>query len=316
MMPSDARLRMGQRSGILTMRHEAKKAAGAARSAKPNPFKASLGLHRPSREISSDESFNRSLAGFSRQLAERFANEPRTTDDVPTEGQPFAVNDLPSGHHAPPENLGEARHRALATLRPPEDRYAYLAEPPSRISPYMLILAFGFGVAAAAGALYFSSGGRLSLNFSSLFSPETVADAPPSLPKAVAAVPPPPAPPPAPVSVAPEVTVRSPEPVVAPPLVEASAVASVEPTPAVPADNGSLKPEEILELQTLLKSFGFDPGPLDGYWGPLTSGAIRRFEESRGQQQTGNVDRDTLRLLRQNQESQAPRPQPAKMVAP
>ena len=38
---------------------------------------------------------------------------------------------------------------------------------------------------------------------------------------------------------------------------------------------------------------------LDGIPGPRTAAAIRRYEESRGQPQTGNLDRELLKRLRQ-----------------
>jgi peptidoglycan hydrolase-like protein with peptidoglycan-binding domain len=70
------------------------------------------------------------------------------------------------------------------------------------------------------------------------------------------------------------------------------------PTTRTPDEN-ELSYSEVLELQTLLESLGMRPGFLDGIPGPRTAAAIRRYEESRGQPQTGNLDRELLKRLRQ-----------------
>jgi peptidoglycan hydrolase-like protein with peptidoglycan-binding domain len=64
---------------------------------------------------------------------------------------------------------------------------------------------------------------------------------------------------------------------------------------------------EILELQTRLKAFGLNPGPLDGVAGPQTAAAVRRYEESRGRSPTGFVDRDLLIRLQQEPPSRTTR---------
>lgn len=64
-------------------------------------------------------------------------------------------------------------------------------------------------------------------------------------------------------------------------------------------DENELTYSEVLELQTLLESLGMRPGFLDGIPGPRTAAAIKRYEESRGQPQTENLDRELLKRLRQ-----------------
>ncbi|MDX2014458.1 MAG: peptidoglycan-binding protein [Myxococcaceae bacterium] len=39
---------------------------------------------------------------------------------------------------------------------------------------------------------------------------------------------------------------------------------------------------DVRQLQEQLKRAGFDPGPLDGKFGPLTEAAVRRFQQARG----------------------------------
>jgi hypothetical protein len=64
-------------------------------------------------------------------------------------------------------------------------------------------------------------------------------------------------------------------------------------------DDRELTWAEVHELQIRLRALRFDPGPLDGVKGPLTSAAVRRFQESRGSRATGDIGLRTLLLLRQ-----------------
>jgi peptidoglycan hydrolase-like protein with peptidoglycan-binding domain len=57
--------------------------------------------------------------------------------------------------------------------------------------------------------------------------------------------------------------------------------------------------EEVHELQTKLRDLKIDPGPIDGTKGPLTSAAVRRFQEARGQRVTGDIGLNTLTQLRE-----------------
>jgi hypothetical protein len=64
-------------------------------------------------------------------------------------------------------------------------------------------------------------------------------------------------------------------------------------------DDRDLTWTEVHELQIRLRALRFDPGPLDGVKGPLTSAAVRRFQESQGNRVTGDIGLRTLILLRQ-----------------
>lgn len=49
--------------------------------------------------------------------------------------------------------------------------------------------------------------------------------------------------------------------------------------------------------QQLLKKQGFDPGPVDGLWGPKSQAALRRYQKTYALPVTGEVDRPTLTVL-------------------
>jgi hypothetical protein len=49
--------------------------------------------------------------------------------------------------------------------------------------------------------------------------------------------------------------------------------------------------------QQRLKELGFDPGPVDGLWGPKSQAALRRYQETYELPVTGEVDRPTLTAL-------------------
>jgi putative peptidoglycan binding protein len=70
------------------------------------------------------------------------------------------------------------------------------------------------------------------------------------------------------------------------------------PTPPAAANARMLTPDEVREVQSRLKSFGFAPGSVDGLPGPQTAAAIRRYEAARAVAQAGNTDRATLDRLR------------------
>jgi peptidoglycan hydrolase-like protein with peptidoglycan-binding domain len=53
------------------------------------------------------------------------------------------------------------------------------------------------------------------------------------------------------------------------------------PGPSPLLAQGSRGPQ-VLQLQQELKTAGFAPGPLDGYFGPLTLAAVKKFQASRG----------------------------------
>lgn len=90
------------------------------------------------------------------------------------------------------------------------------------------------------------------------------------------------------------------------PLVTDSQVAPVE---AMPGE-APLQSNDVREIQAKLRSFGFNPGPVDGTAGRLTEVAVRRYQQARGQTQTGAIDRRLLEQLRQD-----PAPPVAQQVA-
>jgi peptidoglycan hydrolase-like protein with peptidoglycan-binding domain len=53
----------------------------------------------------------------------------------------------------------------------------------------------------------------------------------------------------------------------------------------------------VSELQRLLKAAGFDPGPIDGYFGPVTERAVRAFQRAAGIVVDGKVGPQTLNAL-------------------
>jgi hypothetical protein len=61
-----------------------------------------------------------------------------------------------------------------------------------------------------------------------------------------------------------------------------------------------LQRDDVREIQAKLRSFGFNPGPVDGNPGRMTEGAVRRYQQDRGQPQTGEIDKALLQQLRQD----------------
>ena len=55
--------------------------------------------------------------------------------------------------------------------------------------------------------------------------------------------------------------------------------------------------EDVNELQQLLMQAGFDPGTVDGVFGPGTESAVKAFQASRGLLVDGIVGRQTLAAL-------------------
>ncbi|GAB4352157.1 MAG: hypothetical protein Kow0026_09600 [Oricola sp.] len=51
------------------------------------------------------------------------------------------------------------------------------------------------------------------------------------------------------------------------------------------------------KIQQALKNKGIDPGPRDGFFGPLTRGALKIFQRNNGIDDSGKVDRDTFAKL-------------------
>jgi peptidoglycan hydrolase-like protein with peptidoglycan-binding domain len=71
------------------------------------------------------------------------------------------------------------------------------------------------------------------------------------------------------------------------------------PVEARPSES-PLQGNDVREIQAKLRSFGFNPGPVDGTAGRQTEVAVRRYQQARGQPQTGEIDRRLLEQLRQD----------------
>jgi peptidoglycan hydrolase-like protein with peptidoglycan-binding domain len=55
--------------------------------------------------------------------------------------------------------------------------------------------------------------------------------------------------------------------------------------------------EQIRQAQQRLKEAGFDPGPIDGHFGPQTQAALREFQSAHGLPETGQLDQSTRARL-------------------
>lgn len=110
-------------------------------------------------------------------------------------------------------------------------------------------------------------------------------------PAAAAAPTPEPAPAPAPAGAAAKAAPESPAPqrqAALPPLREVS-------VPQLPPSSYTRR--DYTQIQVLLEDAGFDPGPIDGHWGPRTQRALAAFQRDHGLQASGEPDAATLDAL-------------------
>jgi hypothetical protein len=84
------------------------------------------------------------------------------------------------------------------------------------------------------------------------------------------------------------------------PAPKPAAAAPATPANSSAADSSALAIDEVRELQTWLKAFNLDPGPIDGLMGPLTTAAIKKYEAARERPITGAADRQLLERLRKD----------------
>jgi peptidoglycan hydrolase-like protein with peptidoglycan-binding domain len=64
--------------------------------------------------------------------------------------------------------------------------------------------------------------------------------------------------------------------------------------------------QRVTELQRQLTALGFDPGPIDGRYGPATTEAVKRFQEANDLPVDGVADPQTLSALRKSTPQRAP----------
>jgi hypothetical protein len=244
----------------------------------PGPSKAQPDSAKPSRPPApdgrDDEIFKQSMAELSRRLGERSARQSPVD----------------------PAAARAASRAALATY--------------DRARGRQLIVGLGVAVAVVVGAgiayLFPTVGARPVPP-----SPSAAARTEPAPPIEMATAAPAPAPPDSP-SPSPAASVSytpSVEPAAA---VQAAPATGSQQTPVEPAPNLTpLRRDEAREVQARLRSFGFNPGPVDGVPGAMTEGAAMHYQQNRGQPQTGKVDRELLEQLRQD-----PAPQVVQQAQP
>jgi peptidoglycan hydrolase-like protein with peptidoglycan-binding domain len=58
-----------------------------------------------------------------------------------------------------------------------------------------------------------------------------------------------------------------------------------------------LQGEDVKELQSKLESLGYDVGPIDGIFGPLTERAVRKFQKDNKLAVDGIVGQETFATL-------------------
>ncbi|WP_027624401.1 M14 family metallopeptidase [Clostridium lundense] len=57
------------------------------------------------------------------------------------------------------------------------------------------------------------------------------------------------------------------------------------------------KGSDVMEIQSVLKKIGYDPGPVDGVYGAKTENAVRQFQKNNGLNPDGVIGPDTYRIL-------------------
>ena len=245
--------------------------ADLSSKANPAPGKAQPGSVHPNGPPASDEADGRdddvskpSIAELSRRLAERAARQ-RAVD---------------------PAAAKTARRAALEAY----DR--------TRARRQRLVLGLAGGAIACSSIIYLVPTPGLGVAPSpSAALPEPALLLSMVVATPIPALPDPASPSPAP-SPSPAINVAY-APAVVPAAVQAAPAADSQQALAEMAPNEApLRRDEAREVQARLRSFGFNPGPVDGDPGAMTEGAIRRYQQNRRQPQTGKVDRELLEQLR------------------
>ena len=212
-------------------------------------------------------------------VASPLMNETRKPSSASLSAQHAArTSDLPTG-----AGPGRQKRHFTSSIRVPPEQHT------SRTSSLVVVLTFALGAIASAAGIYALDGMNRSPRPSPIET-ETRSLLPSPMPTPSSPIKaetpslfpsPMPAPPPAPVIVK-----------TAPVVPNASGPAMERPV------QFELNTSEIWEVQTRLEWLGMQPGSPDGIPGYRTFNAVRRYEESRGQAKTGNVDRKLLEQLR------------------
>ncbi|HEV7276121.1 MAG TPA: peptidoglycan-binding domain-containing protein [Devosiaceae bacterium] len=136
-----------------------------------------------------------------------------------------------------------------------------------------LLLLVGMSALAASNALYLQQ----AMHPAPLFAPESSALAS-STPQMAPVVP----------------AARTARPQIVAPLQQVETTGSVVPEPEAVIGNA-----EVFELQRKLAMMNLFDGKIDGYYGPQTAGAIRKFEERAGLPATGELTPEILAAVRE-----------------
>jgi hypothetical protein len=221
--------------------------------------------------MTDDEISNESMAELSRRLGERAAQQ-RAVD---------------------PAAAAAARRAALQAY----DR--------ARARRLRVVLGFAVGAIVGSGIAYLlptMASGTVPPSLTAAADPEPA----PTLERTAAAPAPPDSPLPSSPSPTPSVAYT---PAAEPAAAPAATAAESQPAPVEPAPKqAALRRDEMREVQARLRSFGFNPGPVDGVPGPMTEDAVQHYQRHRGQRQTGTADRDLLEQLRQDPAPQVAQP--------
>jgi hypothetical protein len=231
-------------------------------------------------------------------VASPLMNETRKPSSASLSAQHAArTSDLPTG-----AGPGRQKRHFTASIRVPPEQHT------SRTSSLVVVLTFALGAIASAAGIYALDWMNRSPRPSPIET-ETRSLLPSPMPtppspietEAPSLLPSPMSTPSSPIKA--ETPSLFPSPMPAPP----PAPVIVKTAPVVPNASGpamerpvqfELNTSEIWEVQTRLEWLGMQPGSPDGIPGYRTFNAVRRYEESRGQAQTGNVDRKLLEQLR------------------
>ena len=98
--------------------------------------------------------------------------------------------------------------------------------------------------------------------------------------------------------VEPVIPATKPEGLGAKPLVVGTPRKLAQPVAATETASGAVGNAEVFEVQRKLAAMKLFSGTIDGYYGPQTAGAIRRFEETQGLKPTGQLTDDIVETIR------------------